>query len=374
MSKQTDAEDNQGGEMEGAGAMEDVQETEEQIEGTGEGGHVEVSDETGETGGGDGNLPGGSVGSEPERLSKKQQRRQKREEMWNKIKEEKKAAKLQKKQEQPPPPPNSSSSSSSASSSSSSSASADPTRLDRAAFQAKQKEDFLTKCREGPSVVIDCEFAPLLTEKELKSLVQQSMYVYGANRKAKTPVQLHFTGVDPKEEGGGAVADGFRRLSGCDTWLCSFHKNGFADVFPKDRLVYLTSDSETSLTSLDSDRVFVIGGIVDRNRLKGQTKTKAEELKLQTAKLPIADHVQLDGSKVLTVNQVFDILLKFLEFRDWRSAFLAAIAPRKFATETDMEAAKEIQQPLLVQRERREKGEREKEKTGSVQEKESEEG
>jgi len=98
----------------------------------------------------------------------------------------------------------------------------------------------------------------------------------------------------------------------------------------KSKLVYLTSDSDTILEHLDDSKIYVIGGIVDRNRLKRAAINKAEEFGLQTAKLPITDYFKLVTTKVLTCNHVFDILLKYREMgNDWKKAMLNVLPPRK---------------------------------------------
>lgn len=50
-------------------------------------------------------------------------------------------------------------------------------------------------------------------------------------------------------------------------------------------------------------QVYIIGGIVDRNRLKGITYKKAEEQGIETGKLPLDQVVEMGGAtRVLTVN------------------------------------------------------------------------
>lgn len=49
----------------------------------------------------------------------------------------------------------------------------------------------------------------------------------------------------------------------------------YLDIFPKEDLVYLTSDSPNELERFDPTKAYIIGGIVDRNRLKGATFQKA---------------------------------------------------------------------------------------------------
>src|SRR4051794_21189801 len=47
-----------------------------------------------------------------------------------------------------------------------------------------------------------------------------------------------------------------------------FTKKTYLELFPKERLVYLTADAEESLEHLVDGDVYIIGGIVDRNRYK----------------------------------------------------------------------------------------------------------
>ena len=55
--------------------------------------------------------------------------------------------------------------------------------------------------------------------------------------------------------------------------------------------MYLTADSPNTLTELDKSKIYVVGGIVDRNRLKGVTFKAAEEAGVETGKLPLAGEV-----------------------------------------------------------------------------------
>jgi len=80
----------------------------------------------------------------------------------------------------------------------------------------------------------------------------------------------------------------------------------------KESLVYLTADSETLLAELDPSQVYVIGGIVDHNRHKLLTFSKAQREGLKTGRLPIRESgVALTTSAVLTVNHVFDIIARY---------------------------------------------------------------
>ena len=75
--------------------------------------------------------------------------------------------------------------------------------------------------------------------------------------------------------------------------------------------------------------VYIIGGIVDRNRYKNLTLNKANEQGIRHARLPIRDHLKMSGTHVLTVNQTLDIIHAQLELRDWDQAMDRAVPMRK---------------------------------------------
>ena len=89
------------------------------------------------------------------------------------------------------------------------------------------------------------------------------------------------------------------------------HEQHYLDVFPKEQLVYLTSESENLLERLEPDKTYVVGALVDHNRRKGLTHGLAQEAGVATARLPIAEHVQLQCGTMLAVNHVFKLCLEF---------------------------------------------------------------
>jgi len=101
----------------------------------------------------------------------------------------------------------------------------------------------------------------------------------------------------------------------------------------RDQLVYLTAESDTVITALDKDKVYVIGGIVDHNRMKGlcHSMAAAAQPPLPTARLPIPEYLVNHRRTVITVNQVFEILLRAQEKDgpvDW-AAVLKEVLPAR---------------------------------------------
>lgn len=101
-------------------------------------------------------------------------------------------------------------------------------------------------------------------------------------------------------------------------------------VINRRQLIYLTADGEETLTSLDPHHAYIIGGIVDRNRLKNITYQKAKSQGLRTARLPLSEYVDLHGhTPVLTVNIVVEILMKWQETKCWKTSFESCLPKRK---------------------------------------------
>ncbi|KAJ6741433.1 TRNA (GUANINE-9-) METHYLTRANSFERASE [Salix viminalis] len=206
-------------------------------------------------------------------------------------------------------------------------------RMEKRAEEKEDKVQRLSKAKEsGQNIVIDLEFADLMTTSEIHSLVQQIMYCYAVNGRCTSPGHLWLTGCR------GEMENQLQRLPGFDKWIIEKESQSYIDALQdqKENLVYLTADSETVLDELDLKKIYIIGGLVDRNRWKGITMKKANEQGIQTAKLPIGSYLKMSSSQVLTVNQVVEILLKFVETKDWKASFFQVIPQRKRG-ETDSE-------------------------------------
>lgn len=80
--------------------------------------------------------------------------------------------------------------------------------------------------------------------------------------------------------------------------------------------VYLSADSQDTLEELSPSKSYIIGGLVDRNRYKGLCESKAKEQGIATTSLPISDYACLTGNKVLTVNQVLEMLVHWVVSND----------------------------------------------------------
>lgn len=201
----------------------------------------------------------------------------------------------------------------------------------RAKREQKWKEHF-DKNSSNFGICVDCSFEHQMTVREINSLASQLRFCYSHNKQAQHPLKATVSSLS------GDTLKYLQNVSGFDQWASRAFETTEKDLvnaFPdKSKLVYLTSDSDNVLEALEDGKIYVIGGIVDRNRLKRAAIDRALELGIATAKLPIDAHLDLVATKVLTVNHVFEILVRLRDHgNDWKETLLSVLPERKDAKE-----------------------------------------
>ncbi|KAF8530904.1 guanine-1-methyltransferase-domain-containing protein [Gautieria morchelliformis] len=215
---------------------------------------------------------------------------------------------------------------------------ADPDALEHAEQARKRR-----RLDDGPKavfharVVVDLAFDALMSDKEVVSLCSQLAYTYSANRRSRTPFSsLLCTSLDGKTEARlDALGAQYKRWQHVHFWrapydhLWAVHPDSDANQSAtQETVVYLTGDADEELHELKEGETYIIGGICDHNRYKAH---KAKAQNIRSARLPIGTYLaDLPTRKILTVNQVFDILLHWVKERDWAKALYAVMPKRKF--------------------------------------------
>ncbi|THH31923.1 hypothetical protein EUX98_g2293 [Antrodiella citrinella] len=239
----------------------------------------------------------------------------------------------------------------------------------RAAEKDRRKQKKRERAEQEKYEGVDLGFDELMSENEVKSLTSQLAFTYSANRKAICPFSsLLFTSLNGRTftrlEGMSDAAysrwidtewweDDYQRLWKGSEETEAVQTNGETSepkedatdatnakkapkqkklqTAPRENIVYLTADSSEELTELKEDETYIIGGICDHNRYKNLCLKKSEDTNIRSARLPISTYLaELKTRKVLTVNQTFEILLKWVETRDWEQALQAVVPKRKF--------------------------------------------
>lgn len=149
------------------------------------------------------------------------------------------------------------------------------------------------------TIAVDLSFDEMMIDKDVAKCVKQLLRIYTMNRRSEKPIPLHFTGIRP----GGSVEKHLKRNDGYQHWDVKFSGEPFVNLFERDKLVYLSSESDNVLTELEKDHVYVIGGLVDHNQYKGHCHGLASEMGIRHARLPLSEHIVIKTRTILTINQ-----------------------------------------------------------------------
>ncbi|KAF2155327.1 hypothetical protein K461DRAFT_319752 [Myriangium duriaei CBS 260.36] len=225
--------------------------------------------------------------------------------------------------------------------------------------------------------LIDCGYDKYMRDGERISLAAQITRAYGENRRAKWRghVVVSSFGGKLRERFEGVLKGGYRRWKGFRVfeegfgevgsrgaeWMAGEEGGALEGPFAREEkvevasdgegkaeanvdqesaaataasqqegeVVYLSSESENTLTELKPYSTYIVGGLVDKNREKGICYRAACQAGIKTARLPIGEYLEMQSRKVLATNHVVEIMLKWLEYRDWGKAFLEVIPKRK---------------------------------------------
>lgn len=175
------------------------------------------------------------------------------------------------------------------------------------------------------TVVIDLDFDDYMVDKDIIKIIKQVTNSYAANKKYPIPLKLSLTSLTKR------CKDRYNSISGSERWNVEKTEKHYTEVYPKESIVYLSSESENVLTELDDNKVYIIGGLVDHNKHKGLTHGLALKHQINHARLPISEFITMTDRKVLTVNHVYEILLEFANTKSWKEAFFNVIPKRKTA-------------------------------------------
>ncbi|EKE37341.1 hypothetical protein ENUP19_0039G0021 [Entamoeba nuttalli] len=175
----------------------------------------------------------------------------------------------------------------------------------------------------GGKVIIDCDFDDKMNENEVKSLFNQIQLLYGANWKYEHPLEIRCIGVN------GKLKELIEKREAHKWKLITFEEKKIEEIKNEVQCVYLAAESETVIDNFNKEINYVIGGIVDHNKFKRLCENKANSLNISTARLPIEQHIECIGRKVLTVNQVFEIIGEQCQTNNWDTTIQKILPQRK---------------------------------------------
>ena len=138
----------------------------------------------------------------------------------------------------------------------------------------------------GIPLIFDCSFEEHMTNREIRNLAMQVNFLHGHNKIHREPFHLVFSDFDSK----GKLYHELIGKHEVDLWEripYTMTEKSYLDLYPRDKLVYLTPNSKQVLQSFDPNDIYIVGGIVDKATEEPLTFAKAKKQNIRTAKLPL---------------------------------------------------------------------------------------
>ena len=134
------------------------------------------------------------------------------------------------------------------------------------------------------------------------------------NKEAKTPFPLYLTGVSPE------IQEWLKTTYVIDETGANFPveitEKHQTELFPKERLVYLSPDSKNDLMEFDDDDIYVIGGIIDKGHdFSPLTLANAKRNQIRHARFPMKKTIGLAAD--LNVETCVAIMADMKYSNDW---------------------------------------------------------
>ncbi|NXU62277.1 TM10C methyltransferase, partial [Horornis vulcanius] len=171
----------------------------------------------------------------------------------------------------------------------------------------------------GQPLVFDMSYEKEMSLREVTNTVRQIVMSESCNRRSVDPFHIHFCNFKDDSLYHREFIKHYREAWG--KLLITVTDQCYTEIFPKDKLIYLTADSPKVMKTFDHDKIYIVGSMVDKSIKTGVSLARAKRLGLETAALPLEKYLLWSsGAKNLTLDQMMHILLTLKDTADWKKA------------------------------------------------------
>lgn len=228
-------------------------------------------------------------------------------------------------------------------------------------FSISHFSDYTFVKTGNPHICFNLSFESKMTEKEMNSLIRQislansfmmrSLQIVDTMNSDSDAIKI-LTELAPNAETSRSYYDRFNWKGWVDfhitsirpndtfhqigvekysmnKWFMKLHEKPFWEIFPTSKIVVLSPDSTEELEEFEPDKVYIVGGLVDRTVTKYESLNQALEKNCVCKKLPIKTLISGRANCILNVNTVVEILVNKYHQKDWKTSILEAIPVRK---------------------------------------------
>ncbi|XP_055946350.1 mitochondrial ribonuclease P protein 1 homolog [Argiope bruennichi] len=187
----------------------------------------------------------------------------------------------------------------------------------------------------GQKLVVDMDFDCFMRKQDCNNCGEQLLELYSANRKNIYPFDLTFCNADLNSPTMSAFRRYMPNLFAPDNFI-TVTDMSYLDIYPKEKLVYITPYAKEPLKVYDHNAVYIIGGLVDKCIREPVVLAKAKREQIRAVHLPYDEYLMWGrGNKSLPLNQLLQILLEMKNTNDWKKAF-SYVPQRKLVRSLDL--------------------------------------
>ncbi len=183
----------------------------------------------------------------------------------------------------------------------------------------------------GQKLIIDLDFDPFMRLSECRSLAQQLQFTLSYNKyRTKEPFDIHFVNCNQNMPTMGEIPHYIQNWDS-PSFMSTFHKESYLDLFPKEQLVYITQSAPQPLKDCNEDYIYILAGHVSKSCRSPLAYLKAKKEGIRVYRLPTDEHVlwEKGSNKNLCLNHMIPILHDMKLSGDWKKSINHNIPNRK---------------------------------------------
>ncbi|KAL7637777.1 UNVERIFIED_CONTAM: hypothetical protein RMT77_011389 [Armadillidium vulgare] len=170
-------------------------------------------------------------------------------------------------------------------------------------------------------LVIDLDFYDYMERREVTSLSEQLKISITRNKLSLEPFNLTLCNVDVDCKKYQSLFKFMPNMAE-PNFPINVTPKSYLDIFPKEKLVYLTPDARDVMERFDHEAIYIIGGLVNLRDSVNITLGKATRENIKTMKLPVEEyHISKKSNNDLAIHVMVNILLDLQKNGDFKRAF-----------------------------------------------------
>lgn len=170
-------------------------------------------------------------------------------------------------------------------------------------------------------IVFDMNYDSYMASKFRRYTANQLTRAISNNRQNRSPFVINLCNVNMETETMRQLTYHIPNITS-PSFPIDIHEKCFTELFPRERLVYLTPYSPHVLRDHNPNDIFVVPGVIDKGSNGPISLARAKQLDIRTAYFPLSHHLSwgFGGPKGLPLNIITNIMLDFKNKQDWDTA------------------------------------------------------